>query len=182
MQQLSDPASRGRSIEITRGADETRPKTDPLEVVKPTGPNPLAAPTPTPTSAPVPVASEPEPRNKSIASRTDLPAALFEKRSVAQSPVRSPITPEGSAAAVQPKLESSRFQVAEAQVLGQPATVESAPQPIQSAAMPTASHHASSNSTVTITPSRPSTATKTTEALTVDDGPTEPFVANTTSS
>lgn len=131
-----NPANRGRSMDIPRSTDNTRQKAEQSNDVTPTesSPNPPIGPltsasntaaVPSASSpAPGPVESSPKPSGTPVLSSSNLPAALTEPKSVARSPERA--------------------SVSEAQ----PAPV---PQPLQ---VRSGSHHASSNSTVTITPDR----------------------------
>ncbi|KAH9877989.1 hypothetical protein J1614_003206 [Plenodomus biglobosus] len=184
MQPLNDPASRGRTMETAHSADTSRPKTDKPDDTTPTGSTPTASAAPEPSSSPVPISSpvsasapvhipepsEPRLRHGSMALRTDLPAALFEKRSVAQSPNRNLASPD---AAIPPSLptpeaapvQRATFEGANSEAVAQSESAAPAPQSSQPRVTTSGSHHASSASTATITPiSRPTTAANTADA------------------
>lgn len=179
MQPLNDPASRGRTMETSHVTE----KTDKSDDTTPTGSTPVAStapgtssspvptsppasvPGPGPSPDPVPGASEPKLRHGPMALRSDLPAALFEKRSVAQSPSRNPALPDAVTPASPPTSETAPVENAPVKEVESEATTQSesaTAQPLQTATSPSDSHHASSNSTVTITSSsQPPTATTT---------------------
>lgn len=174
-----DPSTRGRSTDAPRPADSTRPKTDQSSVMPSTQQSafPTSAPAPAPVStsesksstgavsSPT-TGSQPynsQTRTGSMALRTDLPAALFEKRSVAQSPVRNNASPDRNAPAVQPSRNDAQPQAATTEPVNQSTSTGPAPQPSQAATTVPTLHHASSDSTATITPPRPSTAVATTD-------------------
>ncbi|KAF2851370.1 RhoGAP-domain-containing protein [Plenodomus tracheiphilus IPT5] len=180
MQPLTDPTTRGRTMDATHAAENTRPKTDKNNEMTSTGSTAASIAAPVPSSSPVPVsatipptipeASEPKLRHGSMALRTDLPAALFEKRSVAQSPNRNPASPDATIPASLPTPEPAPLQNAPVGTANSEAVTESesvapASQPFTPPAATSGSHHASSDSSVTITPtSRPTTATNIADA------------------
>ncbi|KAI8931892.1 hypothetical protein NX059_010797 [Plenodomus lindquistii] len=197
MQPLNDPTSRGRTMEVAYSTENTRPKADKTNDTTPTGSTSTPSSAPVPPSSPAPVSasasapapvpadgpesSEPKLRHGTMALRTDLPAALFEKRSVAQSPSRNTASPDATSPSVSasnptpdpapaqnaPVASAAPTDETEETVSVQTEVEAPAPQPLQPAPASSGSHHASSDSTVTITPaSRPSTATNTADAAT----------------
>ncbi|CAO2655446.1 Nn.00g105100.m01.CDS01 [Neocucurbitaria sp. VM-36] len=126
--------ARGRSMDNSRATNNTQSPAEGSNDVTPTGssPNPPAAAVASSPPSTVPVAQN-LPADPA-GSNSYLPAALTEPKSVARSPER--------ASASQP----------------QSAITAPAPQSIQPGPTLSAGHHASSNSTVTITPSQAPTA------------------------
>jgi hypothetical protein len=149
-QQTENIAVRGRPSDMPHATDEMQPKADKSNDVTPTGPSP------TPPTAPA--KSSPKRRTSSMALRTNLPAALTEPISIARSPERSPLSPV--AATVPQSLPGAASSMTNAEGAPQPdtdVTVQSegpAPstQPAEPISVPSGPMHASSGSTVTITP------------------------------
>lgn len=180
MQPLNDPAFRGRPMEAGHSAENTRPKSDKTTDLLYTSSSPAAvaaaAAVPVPSSpvaisipASIPELAEPRLRHGSLANRTDLPAALFEKRSVAQSPSRSPLVPDAASSATQSAPESATqnasMDTTTSDALALSTNEAPTPQSLQPTENTSGSHHTSSNSTATITrSSRPTTATKPADA------------------
>jgi len=146
--------ARGRTPEMPHSSEETQPKADKSSDVTPTRSSP------TPPNVPVAAAS-PKPRmSPAMALRTDLPAALTEPRSVARSPDRNPKSPVTTmppaqsfpvAPAMAQNAEGSEQVEAEAAVT-QPESSTSTSEAVQTVSTPSGPMHASSGSTVTVTP------------------------------
>jgi hypothetical protein len=163
MQPKETFTARGRSSDIPHSTDDTQPKADKPTNVTPTNVTPTNV-TPTnvtPTGAgpnsPIiasPGLSSPKPRTP-IALRTDLPAALTEPRSVARSPDRTPLSPVTGMSSAQ------RFPTGspQPQTLVGPETTASASQSAQPTSTPSGPSHASSDSTITVTPQTVNTET-----------------------
>jgi hypothetical protein len=143
MQPTETFTARGRSSDVPHSTDDTQPKADKSSNVTPTGTGP-SPPRITPTS---PVLSSPKPRTP-IALRMDLPAALTEPRSVARSPDRSPLSPVSAMPPAQ-RFPQTPPQPQRSTV---PETTAPSPQPVQPGSTPSGPHHASSDSTITVTP------------------------------
>jgi len=188
MQPLNDSAFRGRPTEDAQSTDSARPKSektfDAFATSSSLAPAAIPVPpSPVTVSIPesIPEAPEPRLRHGSMASRTDLPAALFEKRSIAHSPSRSTLSPDTASSAMQSTPESS-IHNAPVEIPTSESVLQSAneapipaPQPLPPAETRSGSHHVSSDSTATITASsRPTTATKTADAPPSDDVPSVP--------
>ncbi|KAH7377858.1 hypothetical protein BKA66DRAFT_151735 [Pyrenochaeta sp. MPI-SDFR-AT-0127] len=157
MQPPETVAIRGRSIDVPRPVDDSH-KVDKSSDVTPTGANPEPAVVPAALNANQPVVSalsNPTQPTSLLASNSYLPAALTEPKSVARSPERSSVSQStDTAPLVKPAVEGSTSQSANTGSAAQPVKTAPAPQPVQPGFTPSASHHASSNSTVTITPSQ----------------------------
>ncbi|KNG52413.1 rho-gtpase-activating protein 5 [Stemphylium lycopersici] len=155
MQSHENLAVRGRPSDMSHPTEGTQPKADKSSDVTPTG----TSPTPPPQA---PAKSSPTPRNGPMALRTDLPAALFEPRSVARSPDRNPLSPiAGKAPQFLPVATSPVANVESVpqsqpqpptEAPAQPEALASAPQPAEPTSTPSAPLHASSDSTITVTP------------------------------
>lgn len=173
-------AARGRSMDVSRPTDDTRPKTDKSNDATPTGSSPApasssveatsAAPAVSSTSPEKEINSSPEtvtavpppnPRTGYAALKTDLPAALTEPRSVARSPDRAASSPTVAAPAAQslPAASLEQSVVAEPRTLATNAEAQ-IPETVREeqfvdstppSGKPSGSHHASSDSAVTIT-------------------------------
>jgi hypothetical protein len=142
--------ARGRTSDLPYSTDETQPKADRSSDVTPTDTSP------NPPAVSSTLASSPKPRTP-ITLRTDLPAALTEPRSVARSPDRNPLSPTTATPPAQRFPSAAPPATANAAVL-QPQTPTAtettayAPQSVQSTSSPSGPHHASSDSTNTVTP------------------------------
>jgi hypothetical protein len=152
MQPTETFTARGRQSEIPHSTDNTQPKVDKSSDVTPTGtsPNPPVVPS-TPVSP-----SSPKPRTP-MALRTDLPAALTEPRSVARSPDRNALSPTTTTFAqhfptVTPPHAAQSESASQPRASTQPETAAPAPQPVPFTTIPSGPHHASSGSTITVTP------------------------------
>jgi hypothetical protein len=158
--------ARGRTSEMQtpHSTEETPTKTDKSSDVTPTGTSP------TPPNVPAAVSASPKPRmSPAMALRTDLPAALTEPRSVARSPDRNPKSPITTMAPAQsfsvlpPPAAAESSQPTQQQVEVD-ASMKQQPQPeVETRApevppeqtiskTPSSPMHASSGSTVTVTP------------------------------
>ncbi|KAL6704300.1 GTPase activating protein (GAP) for Rho1p [Coniothyrium glycines] len=173
MQPPEDFAARGRSMDIPRSTDNTKPKVDQSNDVTPTGSIAVPPAATSKSSEPAALPAETQPRLGSMALRTDLPAALTEPRSVARSPDRTPISPTvaGTSSQVsfptwtpEPATFGSAVQNSvpvtadQSVALGQDVVDQAAPGPIQFSSKPAGAHHASSDSTITITPGQVASA------------------------
>ncbi|USP81867.1 uncharacterized protein yc1106_09141 [Curvularia clavata] len=150
---------RGRPSEMPNATDETQPKADKSSDVTSTGPSP-------PPTAPV-SNSSPKRRTSSMGLRTNLPAALTEPISIARSPDRSPLSPATPKAApaslslgdaASSAVNTADGSSAETRVPGASTSPPVAPESASTTqaepqmSIPSGPTHASSNSTVTITP------------------------------
>ena len=145
MQPTETFTARGRQSEIPHSTDNTQPKVDKSSDVTPTGTSPTPPVVPSTTASP----SSPKPRTP-MALRTDLPAALTEPRSVARSPDRNALSPTvGTPSAQRFPTATPPQSTPQPQ---RPETTATVPQPVQSTSTPSGPHHASSDSTITVTP------------------------------
>ncbi|KAH7552275.1 hypothetical protein BM1_09137 [Bipolaris maydis] len=153
-QQSENIAGRGRPSDIPQATEEPQPKADKSNDVTPTGPSP----------SPPPQAAantwSPKRGSNSMALRTNLPAALTEPISIARSPERSPLSPvaatvpqslPGAAASSMTNAESVPEAKADAPVQSE-AAATATPPASEPKSTPSGPMHASSGSTVTITP------------------------------
>lgn len=118
--------ARGRSVDMSGSADRTRPPAEGSQDVTPTGSSP---------NPPIAAAASGPPSTGPASSNSFLPSALTEPKSVARSPERA-----------------SMGQPAPADTASQPTGTGLTPQSIQPAPVLSHAHHASSESTATITP------------------------------
>jgi hypothetical protein len=144
-------AARGRAPDTPHSMEDTHPKANKSSDVTPTGTSP--------TPPNVPAAASPKPKmSPAMALRTDLPAALTEARSVARSPDRNPKSPVATTSPAQSFPVALTAQDAESTQQVQsdaPTQLESSAStsdPVQTVSIPSGPSHASSNSTITVTP------------------------------
>ena len=122
--------------------------------ITPTGTSPTPPPAAAANSSPK--SQSPQPRIGSMAVRTDLPAALTEPRSIARSPDRSqlssPVAPKTYSQAFPTAGNSDGAPQANHESSAQRNASASPSQPVELNSTPSGPHHASSNSTITVTP------------------------------
>ncbi|CAA9959395.1 RhoGAP-domain-containing protein [Pyrenophora teres f. maculata] len=165
---------RGWPSDTQHPTDDAHSKGDKSNDITPTGTTSTPPPA-TSTSSPKP--QSPQPRIGSMAVRTDLPTALTEPRSIARSPDRSQMS-----SPVAPKSYSQGFLTAgngdSAPQANNEATAQrnasaSPPQSVESNSTPSGPHHASSNSTITVTPETMKAEAAPSASL-ADENPSQP--------